>query len=328
MLKRLFKPVKMESSDLSKVFGKMGSLISDFANKLSTEMDEKFGKVGKYLDKLSLTGEQKMELISLYKKLSNEESSLLKDLIKRGDKDGLKLLLSKYLTDENIIEAVIASSSIWKETTDIGKNLEKDITDILKDINKDEDNIFNSMGEVISSVLKGDGLENVDMKQVRSIVGEVVGKIESEEIPNLKENTEKLVNSIEENLVSQTDKYHLKEFLDNIGESFQELSKKQIRQGLIDETVSMIEKHKKLSDDINLISKTLTPLEIEILRERCGELPLDFRLRMMENTIQKLDSKLNSDSEKSNEIEELSEKIDDISVNLDLLITQLSRLLK
>lgn len=274
----------MESSDLSKVFGKMGSLISDFANKLSTEMDEKFGKVGKYLDKLSLTGEQKMELISLYKKLSNEESSLLKDLIKRGDKDGLKLLLSKYLTDENIIEAVIASSSIWKETTDIGKNLEKDITDILKDINKDEDNIFNSMG----------GLQ----MEVSEQQDEEVARIESLYKPWI------------------LHKWRTED--GNVVFSFAEFN----------EISVPLQGEPYYSCPRNFAVTSHEQFMKEVQKNPVGELPLDFRLRMMENTIQKLDSKLNSDSEKSNEIEELSEKIDDISVNLDLLITQLSRLLK
>jgi len=324
----------MESSDLSKVFEKMGSLLNNFTNKLGVEMYEKFGKVGESLDKLSLTDEQKMELVLLYKKLSSEESSLLTELVKKGDKSGLKLLLSKHITDEHLINTLITSAEIWKESSNIGESLSEDITNVLKDIKIDNDNIFESLGKAMGGIFKGSGLEHVDMKQVKSMVGKIAEKVDSEELPNFKENVEKMVNSIDENLSfsehidSQYVSGNMNELFDKINEGIQVLSKKQIRQGLIDETVCMIEKHKKLSDDINAIAKTLTSEEIEILQEKCGELPLDFRLRMMENTIQQLDSKLSTDSEKSSEIEELSEKIDDIAVNLELLIARLSKLLQ
>ena len=128
--------------------------------------------------------------------------------------------------------------------------------------------------------------------------------------------------------------------INNISEVIKDQFNSNIRMGLVCDASKMIEKHNKLSDDIDNIVSILNPSEIKILEEKCGgELPMNFRLRMMENRIKNLDDKLtesindpqddqNNDNQSDARIVELHEKIDDIAVNLDILLSKLSKFLK
>ena len=97
----------------------------------------------------------------------------------------------------------------------------------------------------------------------------------------------------------------------------------------VTKTITLINSYNQLSDEINDATKGLNSFEISQVEAACGGLPMNFRLRMLENRLESMDEKLSKDSEKekiSQEYTELSEKIDDIAINLNLLLNKLSKI--
>jgi len=181
----------------------------------------------------------------------------------------------------------------------------------------------------IKDTLSNNECLNVDMSAVRNMIDQIMTRVEKfEGMEGVGETTRKVVDSLESKLSnSGASSVSFSDTIGNLVNTFENKPKMiKVREGLVLETSKMIQEHKKLSDDINTISKTLTTAEIEMLEKECGgELPLDFRLRMMENTIQKLDQKLVG-SEERDGLDELKEKIDDIAVNIDILLTRLAKI--
>lgn len=217
------------------------------------------------------------------------------------------------------------------ETDDVSSNIYTSIVGSLKGlIDEDDKNAYHEITDTIDNMV--------------GTIEETFTELNNE--PN-ENNHEKILTDSVSKFLDLDDKQKeqmlgtvqaLHEF-EKIGEKIQDSLNDNIRQGLINDTADMIAKHKKLSDDIDNVAKVLNPIEIKILELKCGgELPLDFRLRMMENKLSNLDTKLtksidnNSESEQVDEnaeqFDELNEKIDDISLNLDLLLTKLSRFIK
>lgn len=101
----------------------------------------------------------------------------------------------------------------------------------------------------------------------------------------------------------------------------------------VDKAVERINQYNKLSDEINDLTKDLNPFESAMLEQMCGGLPMNFRLRMLENRLESMDEKLTSpvdqkkheEKQKSQEYAELTEKIDDIAINLNVLLSKLSK---
>ena len=252
----------------------------------------------------------------------------------------------------------------------LGENLGKDVN--FEDIRKEMNKVKAAMNKVFNSDQAEEPKEGDISTQIyRSIAQAFRGFVDENPFDDIKENFDSMVDTMEETVGELSKKENerkeeqiLKEgmykFLDmneeekkqfeksvkafdtlgKLGEKIESGLNQNIRQGLITDTAAMIHKHNKLSDDIDNVVKVLNPIEIKLLELQCGgELPMNFRLRMMENTIKDLDDKLtqsinhpedtheeiNDSDEKFNE---LSEKIDDIAINLDILLTKLSKLIK
>lgn len=246
------------------------------------------------------------------------------------------------------------------ETKSLGENLllseirkmKSVIKKILKSDDQPEDqskdtsnNIYQSVVNAFKNIIDEDDEDAFD--EITDTIDNMVGTIEETftELNNT-ENENNQAQILQDGLVKilNLDEEQLKEAVvefEKMGEVMgDKVMCEKIRQGLIDDTANMITRHNKLSDDINNIATVLTPLEIKLLEIRCGELPLNFRLRMMENKLNNLDIKLTQSIENTEpqttsisefndeKLDELGEKIDDIALNLDLLLTKLSRLLK
>ena len=96
----------------------------------------------------------------------------------------------------------------------------------------------------------------------------------------------------------------------------------------VTKAITLINSYNKLSDEINDATKDLNPFEISQVETACGGLPMNFRLRMLENRLESMDEKLSSteDEKRLQEYTELTGKIDDIAINLNLLLNKLSKI--
>lgn len=333
-------------SDISKFFDGLVQNFGTFGNDLTKGLD----KVGDALKQMSnFSEEENLVILEVYKKISKEDLEEVKTCLAESNKDKIKEILSKYCSNEKIIDTIILSSG---EYLDLEKKLSKDFENIINifkspaetkldtksDDNKVDDNKVDETKndeeiDIITSTIK-DTLSNneclnVDMSTVRNMIDQIMTRVEKfEGMEGVGETTRKVVDSLESKLGnSGASSVSFSDTIGNLVNTFENKPKMiKVREGLVLETSKMIQEHKKLSDDINTISKTLTTAEIEMLEKECGgELPLDFRLRMMENTIQKLDQKLVG-SEERDGLDELKEKIDDIAVNIDILLTRLAKI--